>query len=71
MTDQPAAEDQPVPYTLTPAGLAYLADHPDIAADSELDAPHGTGCACEMCPDYDGPVRNQQAEAEAEQEIEL
>jgi len=32
------------------------------APEHELDAPHGTGCACEMCPDYDGPVKNLAAE---------
>jgi hypothetical protein len=32
----------------------------DEVLGGEPDAPHGTGCACEDCPDYDGLTEIQE-----------
>lgn len=77
MSDELAAEDQPVPYTVTPAGLAYLADHPDIAAGSEPTPAERAEARRLSDAEAWGGLRPSETgadwepNAEAEQEIEL
>jgi len=46
------------------AGAGFTRPGPAELREEAMTAPHGTGCACQDCPDYDGPVRAPQQDAE-------